>query len=842
MQRLIFATFFLLTSILSFAQLKSPDEFFPHRWGAHFTPHHLLVNYYEHAAANSNYVKLERFGYTNEMRPQLLLIVSAPENLARIEAIRENNLRRTGLLSGQPQPEEIAFVWLGFSVHGNETAGAEAAPQVLYELLDPNKAETKAWLKNTVVLIEPVVNPDGFNRYVEWYRRTANVVNNPYPSAMEHLEPWPGGRVNHYLFDLNRDWAWQSQKESQQRVKVYQQWLPHIVADLHEQGVNEPYYFAPAAQPFHKYITQWQRDFQVDIGKNHAKYFDAEGWLYFTKERFDLLYPSYGDTYPTYTGAIGMTYEQGGSGRAGRGIIDESGDTLTLLDRVLHHKATALSTVEVSSKNAARIVSNFSDFYVKSRNAQIGEYKTFVIKGTNVPERMRALCELLDKNKIRYGKAGRPGQLRAWNYQTGREITLKVEDNDLIISAFQPMSVLAQILLEPQTALVDSLTYDITAWSLPYAYGLETYASKERFEPQGDYTFPPYSNKLAAVREPYAFIARWNALQNARFLGALLQKGVKVRFAREAFTVEGQPWSAGSLVILAADNRKMPGYEKIVAETAETFRQEIQAVRTGFVSSGKDFGSDAYTFINVPKVALLGGEGTYANSFGQTWHFFEQDLGYPVTVVPAGNLARINLDDFNVLIMPDGFYNLNDAFSDKLQTWLNGGGRLIALGSALRSLEDRRGFNLTRYASDDDKNAAKKAGEKAELDARFDSYDGQERRYIMEEIPGAIFQLKMDRSHPLAYGIGDTYYSLKTGATAYQPLKGAWNVGTIGESPMYVGFVGTKALQEVKNSVVFAVQDKGRGSITYMVDNPLFRSFWEQGKFLFSNALFFSAR
>mgnify|MGYP005841877059 FL=1 len=842
MQRLIFATFFLLTSILSFAQLKSPDDFFPHRWGAHFTPHHMLVNYYEHAAANSNYVKLEHFGYTNEMRPQLLLIVSAPENLARIEAIRENNLRRTGLLSGQPQPEEIAFVWLGFSVHGNETAGAEAAPQVLYELLDPNNAETKAWLKNTVVLIEPVVNPDGFNRYVEWYRRTANVVNNPYPGAMEHLEPWPGGRVNHYLFDLNRDWAWQSQKESQQRVKVYQQWLPHIVADLHEQGVNEPYYFAPAAQPFHKYITQWQRDFQVDIGKNHAKYFDAEGWLYFTKERFDLLYPSYGDTYPTYTGAIGMTYEQGGSGRAGRGIIDESGDTLTLLDRVLHHKATALSTVEISSKNAARIVSNFSDFYVKSRNAQIGEYKTFVIKGTNVPERMRAFCELLDKNKIRYGKAGRPGQLRAWNYQTGREITLKVEDNDLIVSAFQPLSVLAQILLEPQTALVDSLTYDITAWSLPYAYGLETYASKERFEPQGDYTFPPYSNKLAAVREPYAFVARWNALQNARFLGALLQKGVKVRFAREAFTVEGQPWSVGSLVILAADNRKMPGYEKIVAETAETFRQEIQAVRTGFVSSGKDFGSDAYTFINVPKVALLGGEGTYANSFGQTWHFFEQDLGYPVTVVPAGNLARINLDDFNVLVMPDGFYNLNDAFGDKLQTWLNGGGRLIALGNALRSLEDQRGFNLTRYASDEDKNAAKKAGEKAELDARFDSYDGQERRYIMEEIPGAIFQLKMDRSHPLAYGIGDTYYSLKTGATAYQPLKSTWNVGTIGESPMYVGFVGAKALQEVKNSVVFAVQDKGRGSITYMVDNPLFRSFWEQGKFLFSNALFFNAR
>ncbi len=838
MQRLILAIAFLCTNLLAYAQLKSPSDFFPHAWGEHFTPHHLLVDYYRHVAANSNHLQLIEFGMTNEKRPMLLLVVSTPENLARLEEIRQNNLRRTGMLGGQARNEEIALVWLGFSVHGNESAGAEAAPQVVYDLVNPANASTKEWLKNTIVLIEPVVNPDGFNRYVEWYRRTANVVNNPDPNAMEHLEPWPGGRVNHYLFDLNRDWAWQTQVESQQRIAIYHNWMPHVAADLHEQGVNNPYYFAPAAQPYHKFITPFQREFQVDIGKNHAKYFDQNGWLYFTKEVFDLLYPSYGDTYPTYNGAIGMTYEQGGSGRAGRGIINETGDTLTLLDRVMHHKTTALSTVEISSKNAKRLVENFTDFFAKSRNAQIGEYKTFVIKGSNVKERMKALCNLLDKNRIQYGSAGKSLQLKAFDYQTGKETALKVEENDLIISAFQPKSVLAQILFEPKTDIVDSLTYDITAWSLPYAYGLEAYASKDRLDAQPGYSFGNYSNNLTTTQNPYAFVARWHSLQNVRFLTELLRKGVKVRFAQAAFDVEGQHYAPGTLVLTSADNRKLEGFEKIVADVAQKYQQDIQAVRTGFVQKGKDFGSSDYTFIEMPKVALLGGEGTFSNSFGQAWYFFEQDIQYPITVIPAENLARLNFSDYNVLILPDGFYNLNDATLEKLNAWISSGGRLIAIGAALNALEDAKGFSLTKYASEEDKTADKKANDKAALDARFDPYEGQARRYISEDIPGAIFKLKMDNSHPLGFGLPNYYFTLKTGTQRFQPIKGIWNVGTIDDNPMMLGFVGSKAKEQMKNTVVFAVQDKGQGSVTYMVDNPLYRAFWENGKFLFSNAVF----
>lgn len=840
LKRFLITGLVVFTSILAFAQLKSPNEFFPHKRGENFTPHYMLVDYFEYVAANSPYAKLTQYGVTNEKRPLLLMAVSTPENLARLDEIRQNNVRRTGLIEGQPTNENIAIVWLGFSIHGNEASGSEASPQVLYELVDPNNATTKEWLKNTIVLIDPSENPDGYSRYAEWYRRYANTSLDPYPNSYEHLEPWPGGRVNHYLFDLNRDWAWQTQVESQQRIKEYHKWMPHVVADIHEQGYNNPYYFAPAAEPFHQFIDPFQRDFQVEIGKNNAKHFDQNGWLYYTKERYDLLYPSYGDTYPTYNGAVGMTYEQGGGGRAGRGITMENGDTLTLLDRLNHHKTTALSTVEIASKNAQRLVQHFTEFYNKARNGQIGEYKTFIIKGSNPQGRLKDLANLLDKNFIKYGHAGKSAQLKAFDYQTRKETTVKVESNDLIISTSQPESVLAHILFEPNTFVSDSITYDITSWALPYAYGLEAYASRDRFDAQQNgYAFADYSNNLAAVQTPYAYLATWNSLNDARFLSTLLKNGVKVRYATEAFVTDGKQYAPGTLLLTAADNRKLANFNQIVTNAAQQHQQEIHAVQSGYVTNGKDFGSPSDVFIERPKIAVLGGEGTFSNSFGQVWYYFEQDLKYPVTVIPADNLSRLDLNDFNTIILPEGRYSLNDNTLEKLNTWMNGGGRLIAIGDALRALEDKRGFNLTKYTVDDDKSAAEKAEKKADLDHRFDPYAGQERRYVSEDIPGAIFKVKVDNTHPLGFGLSDHYFTLKSGVMQYQPMKNTWNVGTIGDDPMYAGFVGTKAKEAVKNTFVFGVQDKGQGSVTYFVDNPLFRAFWENGKFLFSNAVFF---
>ncbi len=837
-QRFLPALLLLLPG-LAFAQLKSPDAYLPHRLGEQFTPHHVLVSYFEHVAANSPNVQLVRYGTTNQGRPLIAAIVSAPENLARMEDIRLNHLRRAGLSEGRPDPSlDRAIVGLGFSVHGNEAAGSESSMGVIHALADPGNTATQAWLKNTVVLIDPSLNPDGYSRYTSWYRDVSPAVPDSRREAREHREPWPGGRVNHYLFDLNRDWAWQTQVESQHRARFYHQWLPHVFADIHEQGFNEPYYFAPAAEPYHAYITDWQRKFQANIGQNHARYFDSEGWLYFTKERFDLLYPSYGDTYTTYMGSIGMTYEQGGIG-AGRAIIIENGDTLTLFDRVAHHQTTALSTVEAASQNAADLVRNFQAFYDRSRNNPPGPYKTFVVKASNPPGKLAGFAELLDRNGIRYGKAGKSISSRGFDYRNGVEGSVRIEEDDLIVSAYQPAGTLAQILMEPQVQLADSLTYDITAWSLPYAHGLEAYALKERLEPQGQFALRIPASNLSAVQKPYAYLVRRQSMEDARFISELTRQGIHIRFAKLPFRIDGRDFSAGTFVVTRADNRLAEDQlDRVVDAAARKHKIDIHAVRSGMVEKGADFGSPDLPLAAQPRIAVLSGEGAYSNSYGQLWHFLEKDLGYPFAALPAGNLGILDLGDYDLLIMSDGNYRIDDAAADRLGQWMAKGGRIIAIGSALNAFADRKGFALARYESNEAKNRAERDMEQADLENRLLPYGDQDRRAISGDIPGAIFKVKMDASHPLAFGLSDTYFSLKTGPQSYPWLKSAWNVGTLNAELTYYGFVGEQAKAAIRNSVVFAVEEKGRGAIIYMVDNPLFRGFWENGKMLLSNAIF----
>jgi len=461
---------FFLCQLPAYSQISSPKDFLGYALGDRFTPHHRVIDYYESLAKKSANVTLQYYGETYENRPLMLAFISAEENLDQIENIREDNLKRAGIQNGKPS-SDIPIIWLSYNVHGNESVSTEASMATIYELLAKPNSD---WLQNLIVVIDPCINPDGRERYVNFYNQYKNQPNQTNIDSWEHHEPWPGGRANHYLFDLNRDWAWMSQKESQQRVKIYNQWLPQIHVDFHEQGINSPYYFALAAEPYHELITDWQRNFQVEIGKNHAKYFDKNNWLYFTKQYFDLLYPSYGDTYPTFNGAIGMTYEQGGSGSAGLGVITETGQTLTLKDRIDHHFTTGISTIEVAANNRKNMLTEFAAFFTQRPTTL---YKSYVLKYNGDDHKMRDLMKWLDDLDIRYGK-GSVSKLNGYHFGSQITKSFDLTERDLVISLDQPKAVLANVLFEPQTKLSDSLTYDITAWSVPFAFGLEAYALK----------------------------------------------------------------------------------------------------------------------------------------------------------------------------------------------------------------------------------------------------------------------------------------------------------------------------------------------------------------------------
>ncbi len=830
MKKILLLLYILSSVIFSVdaQKLESPSEFLGYKLGDQFTPHYKVVDYFKYIASTSKIVKLQEYGKTNEGRPLLVVFIGSTENINRLEEIRKYNMSLTGIESSAPISNPPAIVWLSYNVHGNESVSTEASMQTLFDLADVSNTRTQPWLKNTLVIIDPCLNPDGRERYVNFYNTVRNVIPDATPSAREHMEPWPGGRANHYYFDLNRDWAWQTQKETQQRVALYNKWLPEVHVDFHEQGINEPYYFAPAAEPYHQDISKWQREFQTIIGKNNAKYFDQNGWMYFTRERFDLLYPSYGDTYPTYNGSIGMTYEQGGSGRAGLAILNEEGDTLTLKNRIEHHYTTGLSTVEATSANAEKALNEFQNYFAKNKSNPPGDYKTYVIKGEN-PEKLKKLATLLERNGIEFGY-GADAKGTGLNYFSGKTEDFNVEKSDMVINAYQPKSVMLKVLFEPTTFVSDSATYDITAWALPYAYGLTTYASKKSIKPlNSKLEIPAIIN--GTNKNPVAFVADWNSVSDVKFLAELLKKNIKVRYSEIPFEAAGKKFNAGSLIIARTSNESLGAdFYSTIEEIAKKSEVSIQALNSAFVDKGADLGSDKIRYIKKPKVAVISGESTSSLAFGEIWHFFEQQIGYPVTILRNEDLEKLNFNDFDVMIFPNGDYE--DFGNDKLKAWISNGGKLIAMENAISQLAGKKGFNIKL------KEAEKKDDKNKDPYENLKSYDNRERDDLKTSIPGAIYKVNLDNTHPLAFGFPDYYYTLKLDDQVYNFLEDGWNVGVFKKNNYVTGFVGTKTKTKLVDGLIFGVQDMGKGSVVYLADDPLFRSFWENGKLLFSNAVF----
>mgnify|MGYP005990453159 CR=1 FL=1 len=798
----------------------SPDDFLGYKLGSRFTRHHKVVEYFKYISKNSDLVKFQEYGKTNEMRTLSVAFVTSSSNMNSLETIRKQHLTNAGI-EKTSELKDKSIVWLSYNVHGNEASSTEASMLTLYKLI----TENRSYLENTIVIIDPCINPDGRDRYVNWFNQVTNSSYNNNPDAREHSEPWPSGRPNHYLFDLNRDWAWATQIETQERLKVYNKWLPHIHVDFHEQGINNPYYFAPAAEPFHEIITDWQRDFQTQIGRNHAKYFDKNGWYYFTRESFDLLYPSYGDTYPTYVGGIGMTYEQAGHGRAGLGIIKADGEELTLVDRLTHHTTSGISTVEMASKNASKLNTEFKKYF-SDKNFK---YKSYVLQGNK--GKTNKLIELLDKHEIQYGYANRK-TVSGFNYQTNAKGSMKTTSNDLVISTNQPKGKLIKSLFEPVAKLSDSITYDITAWSVPYAYGFKTIASEKNVSSTRR---TPQKMRTNPSPNAYAYTFSWNHISDSKLLSDLLKENIRVRFTKKDMHNSGQSLKKGTLIITRADNKRLKNFDNLIAKIANNNMKQPKTIQTGFSDKGPDLGSSSIKEIRNQKIAVLSGEKTSSLSFGEVQYFLEKELNYPYTAINTNDFSAGALDNYHTLILPNGYYGslFGKSQLDQLKSWIRKGGKVIAIGSANSVFANKKGFGLKSKSKDkDDKK------NKSDEDLHLINYDESEREGIQNSITGAIFKTKIDASHPLAFGYGDTYFTLKLGSNSYKYLKSGHNVVRLEDNTVISGFAGHKTLDKLTKSLIFGESQIGRGSIIHMIDNPLFRGFWDNGKLFFANALF----
>ncbi|NNE35516.1 MAG: zinc carboxypeptidase, partial [Rhodothermales bacterium] len=607
---------------------------------------------------------------------------------------------------------------------------------------------------------------------------------------------------------------------------------PQVHVDFHEQGVNSPYYFAPAAKPYHEDITAWQVELQEIIGRNNARYFDENNWLYFTKEVFDLFYPGYGDSWPTYNGAVGMTYEQAGSGRAGLAIRTAESDTLTLSDRIAHHYTTSISTIEATSQNADRVLAEFANYFEEATTDPPGKFNSYVVSMTRAPDATEDLIALLSTQGIQYGFADASQTVRGFVYQDAADGSFDVSVGDLVIPASQPKSRLVKILFEPSSVLQDSLTYDITAWAQPYAFGTPAVATTARVGIGGDRASAPSNDPVQG--KPYAYIAEWKSVRDQQFVAALLGKGVNVRMSARPFVIANETYASGTIVITRAGNNKVEdNLDQIVLDTANQFGQRVMPVSSGFVGSGSDFGSNSFSFIDAPTVAVVGGEGVSSSSFGQIWHYFDEVARYPVVIIPAENFSRVSLSDYDVIVMPSGNYGstVSKTGMENLQAWLRAGGRLVAIEGAVEFLAGKDGFSVKRRDVDRDSTV---------VVPETGRWEDEPRKRISSRVTGSVFLVSMDPTHPLGFGMGDTYFALKNSAAAFEPIKpgNGWNVGIVTTGKPVSGFAGHETRETLKNSVAAASQRVGRGSVMYLVDNPLYRGFWRAGNQLFGNAVF----
>lgn len=823
------------------AEPPSPWEFLGYEAGARFTPHHRIVDYFEMLARESEMITVETRGETWEGRPLILAIIGSPENIARLDEIRIDldrlsDPRRTSLEEAKEISKRTpAVVWLAYGVHGNESSSAEAAMATASWLLSDEAAPIR---EHALVLIDPLENPDGRERYVNWFHQKLGTEPNPSPDAVEHSEPWPGGRYNHYLLDMNRDWAWATQPETRARIEIFRTWHPQVVVDFHEMGYDDTYFFPPPASPVNYNVdpdvTEWLETF----GRANAAVFSEKGWPFFVRESFDLFYPGYGDSWPSLRGAIGMTYEVAGHSRAGLLVERTDGTTWSLAERIEQHATASISTVRTTAENHEELLMHA---WSSARRSMQNPRTFLLLPGATAFD---DAIDLLQTQGIEVSFLREPVTQRAIRIGSGEQRQTTFPANTAVVSTAQPLGGFIKTVLEQSPALPPEFVdeqrervdadeyaefYDLTGWSVPIAFNIEAWESSAPIRPDSLSGERPRSTGSFS-NGSYGWIIDGFDPAVYRTVAALLRAGVRFGVTPEAFRFEGRQFARGTLVILRFKN--IENLEGILRGIAEEQHVSIVGVDEGWIGDFALGSGSIESFVD-PRILLVGGSGTFSTSFGVLWHTLDVTVDIPHTVIDLDSLGRVELSHYRTIILPHGRgYGrvLQGDLKSRLAAWIRDGGTLIAIRGAADALRDEEN-GLTEVAL---RNQEEESEEMPEPGTR---------RYTEIEVPGAAFSTEVRRRDYLSFGIPEANPAvLIEGSTALELAPyGAANIVTIANTtPLIAGLAWPESIDSIAGSAWLTSERVGSGRIITFAGEPHYRLFWKGTLPFFLNAAIYT--
>lgn len=780
-----------------------PELVIGHRIGNRHTRADQIVTYFEAVDRVSDRVTVTKYGDSYEGRPMIYAVVTSPANHKRLAEIKKQN-RRLREDPASVSDAEIAkmplILWMGYNVHGNEASASEAAILFLYHLAAGKGSSIDAALENTVIVIAPCYNPDGRDRFSNWVNQNRGANATQDPNDREHNEPWPGGRTNHYWFDLNRDWMPLTQVESSQRHGVWLDFYPQVTTDYHEQGSRATYFFQPGVPTrVHPLTPPMNQRLTEQIGQYHAKALEAVGELYFTEERFDDFYIGKGSTYPDVAGSVGILFEQASSRAL---LVPTDPRLLTYAITIRNQVATCLSTLEASLVKRVELLKYQRDFFNESLQGKgVADWSHIELTGDE--DRLRRLVDLVRQHEIQVFRRG----------------------DAVVIPMRQPKARLIQAMFERRFNFTDNQFYDISAWSLDLAFDLKaTFVAgpptREGFEPIPDRRATESFFQAPAFAETYVYTAEWGREGSAAFLYAVLDAGANVSMIRTP--PKGTGMALGTLII-PAESLLGAKLESILRERANQHRVKVVGLAKG-ASGILSLGGNATSFISKPKVALMVGRGVDANNSGEIWQLLDRAWGIPVSLVDAD--SDRSLDTYNTILLAGGRYPTT--LVEPLTAWISRGGRLIASASAVDWVSSSGIWKLESRSHS------------AKLDGLAYGELSEERG--RHALPGAIFQAEFDQTHPLSFGLPQTLPVFREGSTFYSPpTTPGVTVARYSAEPMLAGYMSKEVAATVQQAASVLARRQGSGSVILLMDNPHFRAFFVGPNRLLANAVFFGS-